>query len=159
MSEKEQILMTFQIGFWILSLTLVVCSAIISIVGWKVTGNKARDLAIKKDIHDSVEKAFKSVIELEDAAFSFWLDSASSIKTYQIVNLHKRCLANLKQLSELKSSTIPSNDVMILRRFCTLDAETATRPISEEDERLRRIGRAVNNILDSDLMKKTWSQA
>lgn len=158
MGEQEQLLMNFQIGFWVISLTLVLCSIIISVTGWKVTGNKARDLAIKKDIHDSVEKAFKSLIELEDAAFSFWLDPASSVKSYQIVNLHKRCLANLKQLGELKSSTIPSNDIMTLRRFCTLDAETATRPINEQDERLRRIGRAVNNILDSDLMKKTWSQ-
>ncbi|WP_321837862.1 hypothetical protein [Pseudomonas kulmbachensis] len=157
MSEPDQFLRTFQIGFWAISITLVLCSIIISVIGWKVNGNKARELAIKKDIHDTVEKTFKSVIDLEDAAFSFWLEKDSKIQTYQIVNLHRRCLANLKQLSELKNSTIPSNEVRTLRRYCTIDAETEARPLQEDDERLRRISRSITQILDSDLLKKTWS--
>lgn len=156
MSDKNDVINTFQIAFWTASIFLVVCTIIINIVGWRVNGNKARELAIKKDIHESIEKTFKSILELEDAALSYWLDKDTKFRSYQLIILHKRCITNLKQLCHLKNGEIPSNEIRLLRRHCTLDAETATRPIQDEDERVKQISKAVTNVLDSDLLLKSW---
>lgn len=156
MSNKTELINSFQIAFWATSIILVVCTIIINIIGWKVNGNKARELAIKKDTHESIEKTFKSIIELEDAALSYWLDESTKLRSYQLVILHKRCITNLKQLCHLKNGQIPSNEIRLLRRHCTLDAETATRPIRDEDERVKQISKAVTNVLDSDLLLKSW---
>lgn len=156
MSDRSEITETLQIGFWIASIFLVLCTIAINIIGWRVNGNKARDLAIKKDTHESIEKTFKSIVEFEDAALSYWLDQESKIRSYQLVILHKRCITNLKQLSHLKNGLIPSVEIREMRRYSTLDSETAVRPIKDEDPRVKKISKAVTTVLDSDLLLKSW---
>lgn len=147
---------TFQIVFWVVSILLVLCGMAVTAIGWHVTGKKARALAEKKDVHDSIDKSLKALMELEDCAYSFWLDKSTEIQPYRIVTLHRRLVASLTQLGDLKNGLIPSVDVANLRRQSTLDAETIERPISGNDERIKRISRAITNIINSDLMKKSW---
>jgi len=149
---------TFQVVFWIVSVLLVLCGMIVTTIGWRVTGNKARALAEKKDVHDSIDKTLKALMELEDCAYSFWLDNASDIKPYRIITLHRRLVSSLTQLGELRDAALPSTDIASLRRQSTLDAETISRPVPGSDERIRRISRSVTNIMNSDLLKKSWSE-
>lgn len=147
---------SFQVAFWIISLLFVVCGMAITIIGWRVNNNNARALAIKKDIHDTIEKSLNALKDLEDSSYDFWLTEASETLPYQLVVLHKRLISNLVQISELTGKPIPVNDVAALRRHATLDAETSPRPLTFSNERVRRLSRAATNIIESDLLKKTW---
>lgn len=147
---------SFQIAFWIISLLFVVCGMAITIIGWRVNSNNARALAIKKDIHDTIEKSLNALKDLEDSSYDFWLTEASETLPYQLIVLHKRLISNLVQISELTGKPIPINDVAALRRHATLDAETSPRPLTFSNERVRRLSRAATNIIESDLLKKTW---
>ncbi|NNN28296.1 MULTISPECIES: hypothetical protein [Pseudomonas] len=128
----------------------------ITIIGWRVNSNNARALAIKKDIHDTIEKSLNALKDLEDSSYDFWLTEASETLPYQLIVLHKRLISNLVQISELTGKPIPINDVAALRRHATLDAETSPRPLTFSNERVRRLSRAATNIIESDLLKKTW---
>ncbi|MDQ4227054.1 hypothetical protein RBK84_21900 [Pseudomonas aeruginosa] len=147
---------TFQIAFWGASLLFVICSMVITIIGWRVNSNNAKELASKKDIHDTIEKSLDALKNLEDSSYDFWLAESPETLPYQLIVLHKRLISNLAQLSELTGKPIPSVDVAALRRHATLDAETAQRPLTFSNERVMRLSRAATNIIKSDLLKKTW---
>lgn len=149
----------FQIAFWALSLLFVVCGLVVTIVGWKVNGNKAKSLAIKKDIHDSIDKSLTALKEFEDASYDFWLAKEPKILSYQLIVLHKRLTSSLIQLSELKNDPIPSHELFTLRRYATLDAETEARPLNFESERIKRVSRAATNIMEAKLLRKTWQES
>lgn len=157
MPEEHDFIKMFQVAFWIASVILVVLTICINMFGWKVNNRNALNLAIKKDINDSIDRVSKALVELEDAACSFWMEKDSKIKSYQLINLHARLVINLKILNNLRQVAIPSYEVIMLRRFCTMDAESSRRPISAKAERIRTISKNVNIILDSEIMRKTWS--
>jgi hypothetical protein len=157
MPEQQDFIKTFQVAFWIASIILVLITIYINTLGWKVNSKNALNLAVKKDTNDSIDRAAKSLIELEDAACSFWMEKDSKIKSYQIINLHARLVINLKTLNGLREKPIPSNEIIMLRRHCTMDAESSRRPISATAERIRIISKNVNAILNSEIMKKTWA--
>lgn len=154
--NEDSLIKTLQVCFWGASLFFVVCGIIVTIVGWSVSGNKAKELAKKKDAHDAIEKTLKSFFEFEDAALSFWADKDTKIKPYQLISLHQRATSNLKQVLELKRGDFPIAEVKNLRQECTLDAETASRPISENDIKIRKIIYTTHRIATSQLLIKTW---
>jgi len=153
---SEDIIKFLQIAFWIASVILVIITISIHMFGWRVNNKNALNLAIKKDINESIDRTTKALIELEDAACSFWMEKDSKIKSYQIINLHTRLVINLKVLNHLRGKAIPSHEIILLRRHCTMDAESSKRPISAAAQRIRIISKSVNSILDSELMKKSW---
>lgn len=157
MPEQQDFIKTFQVAFWIASIILVLITIYINTLGWKVNSKNALNLAVKKDINDSIDRTTKALIELEDAACSFWMEKDSKIKSYQIINLHARLVINLKILNGLREKPIPSHEIIMLRRHCTMDAESSRRPISATAERIRIISKNVNTILDSEIMRKTWA--
>ena len=148
---------SFQIAFWVVSIVLVCCSLGVTICGWHVTAGKARNLAKIKDIHDSIDTARASLVELEDSSYDFWMENDCKIQSYKITTLHKRLVMNLTVLCELRELPIPSNSVMQLRRNATLDSESADRPLIHEHEKIRKISKAVTDIMNSELLKKSWS--
>lgn len=152
----EELLKSFQIAFWIASVILVLITICINMLGWRVNSKNALNLAIKKDINDSIDRVTKALVELEDAACSFWMEKETKIKSYQVINLHARLVINFKILNGLREMPIPSHEIIMLRRYCTMDAESSRRPISATAERIRIISKNINNILDSEIMKKTW---
>ncbi|WP_414907245.1 hypothetical protein [Pseudomonas sp. IT-P253] len=154
--DENSLLKFLQICFWGASLFFVIFGIFVTIVGWTVNGNKAKQLAKKKDAHEAIDKTLKSFNEFEDAALSFWAEKDSKIKLYQLVSLHQRAISNLKQLLELKSGDFPISEIKNLRKECTLDAETATRPIPENDIKIRKISHSVQKIASSQLLIKTW---
>lgn len=150
---------TFQIAFWIVSLLFAAFGMGITAYGWKVNGEKARALAAKKDLHDSIDRCLKALMEFEDTSCSFWLDKESEVRPYQITILHRRLISAFTQLVEMCPGILPSIELAALRRNATLDAETATRPVNDGDERIRKISRAVTNIMATDLLRKSWLES
>lgn len=157
MPEEQDFIKMFQVAFWIASVILVVLTICINMLGWKVNNRNALKLAIKKDINDSIDRTAKALLELEDAACSFWMEKDTKTKSYQLINLHSRLVINLKILNGLRELAIPSHEIIMLRRYCTMDAESSRRPISATTERIRTISKNINTILDSEIMRKTWS--
>lgn len=156
--SEDQLLKLLQILFWSTSLILVICGLIVTIVGWRVNSQNAKNLAMKKDTHETIDRTLKAIVELEDAALSFWLEPDSKIRAYQLISFHRRTINALKQLLELKGGKMPSSDIISLRKACTLDAESAARPIQEDDERVRRISLITSRITSSELLEKSWKE-
>lgn len=147
---------SFQVAFWGMSILFTLFGLGVTTLGWKVSERNARNLARTKDIHDSINECIKSVSELEDLAYAFWLVADEKAKPYQLVVGHKRLIHRLNQLQSLTNGILPSSDIKDLRRFCTMDCESRTSPIENEDPRIRRISLAASNIIKSSIMQKSW---
>jgi CHASE3 domain sensor protein len=146
----------FQIAFWCISILFAIFGLVVTIIGWRVNAANSRSLAHKKDIHDSIDDCIKALSDLEDLAYSFWLDADEKAKPYQLIVGHKRLTHRLKQLQSLTSAPIPSHEMISLRKSCTLDCESRTQPLSGEDVRIKRISLAASNILQSSILQKSW---
>lgn len=146
----------FQIAFWICSLLFVACGLIVTIVGWHFTTGKARELAFRKDVHESIDKALAALKELEDSTYDFWIAAKPDTFDYSLVVKHKRLLAALKQVSALRSISPPTNEIIQLRRHATLDSETAQRPIKYADKRIKQFSSAATKVIESELLMKSW---
>lgn len=146
----------FQIAFWIVSICFALFGLIVTVIGWKVSARNARILAKTKDIHEAIDKSIEALTALEDAAYSFWLTTDNDTKPYQLVVAHSRLIVRLKQLQALNDQPIPSSELVTLRRYCTMDAETRDAPINSEDVRIKRISKAATVILQSSILQKSW---
>ncbi|EPL03911.1 hypothetical protein [Pseudomonas sp. CF161] len=149
---------TFQIAFWTISILFAMFGLIVTIIGWRVNAANSRNLARVKDIHDSIDGCVKALSDLEDLAYSFWLDADEKAKPYQMIVGHRRLTHRLKQLQALTSGPIPSHAMISLRQSCTLDCEIRTVPLSGEDVRIKRISLAASNILQSSILQKSWEE-
>jgi hypothetical protein len=147
----------FELAGWITGITLGIGGYIISALGWNIRGKQQRSLAIKKDIHDSIDKTIKALTEYEDAVYSFWAEEDSKIRLDQIINFHRRCITNLNQLKHLKDFDIPNVELAELRKNATLDAESAERPLKQNSLRLKKFSKNMNKIMDSKALLKSWS--
>lgn len=148
----------FQIAFWCVSILFAMFGLIVTVTGWRVNAANSRKLARVKDIHDSIDDCIKALSDLEDLAYSFWLDADEKAKPYQLIVGHRRLTHRLKQLQALSSGPIPSHAMISLRQSCTLDCESRTQPLSGEDIRIKRISLAASNILQSSIMQKSWEE-
>jgi|TARA_Y100000034_G_C6704335_1_gene310795 hypothetical protein len=145
----------FALAGWITSVILGVTGLGFSSLGWFVRGRQARQLAVQKDIHDAVDRAVKALADYEDAVYEFWSDQASKVRLDQLITLHSRCIWHLRQLNNLRAFDMPNPDLGDMRRYATLDAETAVRP-EPKPGRLRKFSRATAKILNSEFLKKSW---
>lgn len=142
---------------WITAIALGISGYAFTAFGWRVRGQQAKLLAKKKDIHDTIDRALAALIHFEDAAYSFWSDSNSSIRSEQLTLLHKRCVHCLNQLQQLESFTMPVQEIVAMRRQATLDAESRTEPLKRGHPRLKMLSRAVENIMTSKPLRKSWN--
>lgn len=140
---------------WITSIILGLGGYFFTLFGWRIRGNQARSLAKQKDIHDAIDQVIKALSEFEDAAYAYWSDSNSEVRIDQLMLLHKRCLTRLKQLEHLRQFQMPLLDIGEMRRQATLDAESAPRPLKPASIRLRKLSKAIDNILQSQPLKKS----
>ncbi|MCH5486765.1 hypothetical protein [Pseudomonas syringae] len=149
----------FQIAFWLISICFALFGLIVTILGWNVNAQNARSLAKRKDIHEAVDTCIEALIDLEDCAYSFWLATDSETRPYQLIVSHARLTLRLKQLQELNNHPIPSSDLITLRRYCTMDAESKTVPLNSEDIRIKHISKAATSILQSSILQKKWESS
>lgn len=155
---EERSYSLFEMAGWISSIILGLGGFLISSIGWQVRGRQARSLAIKKDIHDSIDKTVKALTDYEDSTYSFWAEKESKVRLDQLINLHRRCITNLNQLNHLKPFAMPNAELAELRRHATLDAESAERPLEPNSLRLKKFSKSMNKILDSAALMKSWKE-
>ncbi|MEE4140056.1 hypothetical protein [Pseudomonas viridiflava] len=148
----------FQVAFWLVSICFAIFGLGVTIVGWRVNAKNALSLAKKKDIHEAVDTCIEALIELEDSAYSYWLASDTEKRPYQLIVSHARLTHRLKQLQDLSKQPIPSSDLITLRRYCTMDAESKTVPLNSEDVRIKHISKAATSILHSSILQKNWEK-
>ncbi|MGM7282590.1 hypothetical protein ABRY74_12195 [Pseudomonas guariconensis] len=129
-----------------------------TLYGWRVRGQQQRNLAKRKDIHDSIDKAVKALTEYEDGAISFWTEKDTKLSKNSILILHRRLTVSLRQIEALTDSPAPYNLLQQLHRSATLDFEVAKRPISTGSERVARIAISAGKLLNSSYLMKSWKE-
>src|SRR5690606_8872509 len=105
------------------------------------------ELAKKREIHEAMDRVFESLNELEDAAYSFWSDAESQLRSDQLILLSRRCVIRLNQLKQLQDFRYPVHEIAEMRRQATLDAESRAKPLRDGSMRLRRLSRAIESIV------------
>jgi uncharacterized membrane protein YheB (UPF0754 family) len=146
----------FEYAGWISSIILGVVGFATTLIGWIIRGKQARSLAIKKDIHDTIDKAIAALNELEDLTYSFWSDPDTKVRLDQILAKHRRFSRILQQLQKLREFEMPTHEIGQLRRHATLDAESEARPLSSQSTRLRQFSKALYDIQGKDYLIKSW---
>lgn len=141
---------------WVTSAIIGTVGFVTTFIGWRIRGKQARELAIKKDVHDTIDKAIAALYELEDLTYSFWADPESKIRLDQILAKHRRLTKILEQLQKLRSFEMPTKEIALLRRHATLDAESETRPLPSRSIRLRQFSKAIYDIQSKDYLTKSW---
>ena len=141
---------------WLTALGLGICGYCFTILGWHIRGKQAKELAKKREIHEAMDRVFESLNELEDAAYSFWSDAESQLRSDQLILLSRRCVIRLNQLKQLQDFRYPVHEIAEMRRQATLDAESRAKPLRDGSMRLRRLSRAIESIVQSEVLRKTW---
>lgn len=141
---------------WITAIALGISGYGFTALGWLIRGRQAKQLAKTRETHEAVDRVIAALSELEDAAYSFWSDPESTIRADQLILLHRRCVIRLNQLRQLHDFALPVSDVAEMRRQATLDAESRQAPLRNGSARLRRLSRAIENIIQSEHLHKSW---
>lgn len=136
--------------------TFAFVALVASLYGWRVRGQQQRHLAKRKDIHDSIDKAVKALIDYEDGAISFWTDKDTKLSKNSILILHRRLTVSLRQIEELTGSPPPYELLQQLHKSATLDFENAKRPISSSSERVARIAMSSGKLQNTSYLMKSW---
>lgn len=142
---------------WIFSGILTFVGGVGAATGWYVRGKQAEYLAVKKDLHEAIDKTIKALSDFEDCAISFWGDKDTKHIHAHILVLHRRLVIAYKQVAEFRSAAIPTHILAELRKTATLDFETAKRPIPGNDARMMRIMSSITQALDSPFLLKSWN--
>ncbi len=142
---------------WITGMVLGISGYGFTMLGWKIRDKQARALAKTKDIHDAIDKVVAALNELEDSAYVFWADPDSSVRADQLILLHRRCVIRINQLKHLNNFPLPVDEIIEMRRQATLDAESHRTPLAKGSARLRKLSRAVENIIQSEPLQKSWN--
>lgn len=146
-------------GGWILTALIALIGTISASIGWLVRGKMAEFLAKKKDAHDAIDKAIKALADFEDCSISFWCEENSKSHEYHILVSHRRLVTAYKQISEFTEIMLPLHVLSDLRKTVTLDFESAARPISANDHRIKKLMNQVSTALDSDFLLKSWKSS
>jgi len=141
---------------WITTVILGLGGYAISSLGWFIQGRQASNLALQNQINSAIDQCHVALVSFEDAVFSFWSEPNSSVRLDELINLHRRCLSALKQLHQLRAFEMPHLALGELRKYATLDAENAQRPLDYKSLRLKKFSRAVTKITDSPFLLKSW---
>lgn len=137
--------------------TFAIIGVVSTLYGWRVRGEQQKWLAKKKDTHESIDRAIKALIDFEDSALTFWLDKDTKLSHHHILALHRRLIVSCKQVTELSEKALPSQFLVDLRKYATLDFEEARRPISAKSQRIANISLASGRLLNSSYLTKSWS--
>ena len=89
----------------------------------KLRGRQQKFLALRKDIHDSIDKAIKSLIEFEDSSIAFWTNKETVQNQHSISVSHKRLVNCCMQIAKLKNVSIPDDLIYELRKSATFEFE------------------------------------
>lgn len=138
--------------------TFAIVGLVATLVGWYVRGQQQRWLAKKKDVHDAIDRAIKSLVDFEDCALSFWIDKDTKHSQHHVLALHRRLVVAFKQVSELSEKDLPVQYISDLRKHSTLDFEQAKRPISPTSPRVSNIALASGRLLNSSYLLKSWKK-
>lgn len=136
--------------------TFAFIGVVSTLYGWRVRGQQQKWLAKKKDIHEAIDRAVKSLIEFEDSSLSFWTEKDTKISQQHLLALHRRMIVAFKQVSEFSEKALPSQYLADLKKFTTLDFEKAKRPISPQAPRVANIALAAGRLLNSSYLMKSW---
>ncbi len=155
-TEATWIDVIFKFAGWIATVAIAVAGFIITSRGWEVTGRQSLSLAKQTDINETIKTAVSLLDDFADSTLSFWTEADTKVRFDQLITKHYRIVITLKQIAALKGTSWPKEQVSELRKLATLNIESCVRPMPFSEERIQRIIRVTNKLIDCELLHKEW---